>query len=203
MKMLLKSINPGELSKYSLVLIYIAVGWEVLEATDVFIDRFQFSETTFIWLSIVLSLGLVFLLGYTFSRKTKKLKILIVDDHTMVRSGLKNLLENNLNYIVADEASNGIEALLSIEHNTYDVIFTDINMPVMNGIHLCENIKKNNSAVKVIAFSMLNDKITVNQMLEAGASAYLLKSCGIQEIQSAIEKIMNGGSYFSPNLDPI
>lgn len=129
---------------------------------------------------------------------------MVVDDHAMVRSGIKNLISSsNSNYKNIDEASNGIDAL-NLEHsNRYDLIFTDINMPVLDGLELCKNIILENKNAKVVAFSMIEDKQTVKKMLDAGASGYLLKSSGLLELQTAIDKILKGGNYFSTGLEPI
>lgn len=201
--MLFQSIQSSKLAKYYLSIMYIAIGWQILEATDVMISRFQLSESTFLWTTILLVLGLVFLITYTYTNSNKKAQILIVDDHAMVRSGLRNLIAQNSKNNSIDEASNGLEALKLMEKNNYNMVFTDINMPVMSGISLCKNIKEANDKTKVVAFTMKDDTHTVRQMVDAGASGYLLKSCAVQELQAAIQTINSGGNHFSSALQPI
>lgn len=202
--MLLNYFKPLNAKKYPIVFVYLAIGWQVLEAADVFIERYELAEIIFFWISAFLFLGLFFLILYSFSFKKSKIKVLVVDDHAMVRSGIKNLISStNGDYKNIDEASNGFEALNLEQSNKYDLIFTDINMPVMDGVDLCKNIILEDRNAKIVAFTMVDDKQTVKKMLDAGASGYLLKSSGLLELQTAISKILNGGSYFSTGLEPI
>lgn len=202
--MILKYINSFSPKKYSLALVSIALGWQILEASDVFIDRYNLSGILFTYISLFIFLCFLFLVLFSILKNSSPRKILVVDDHAMVRSGIKNLISsassNNKNI---DEASNGFDALSLQQSNKYDLIFTDINMPVMDGVELCKNIILENKEAKVVAFTMIDDKQTVKKMLDAGASGYLLKSSGLLELQTAIAKILNGGSYFSTGLEPI
>lgn len=202
-----KSNKIAQLFKYPILIVYVALSWKVLEAADVFIARFNLPENTFQWVSTADFIGLLIVLGLLVFRRSRKLKVLIVDDHAMVRSGLKNLLlqlqQDKSNFELLDEASNGFNALELVQKHRYDLVFTDINMPAMNGIDLCKNITKENSQVKVVAFSMLDDKVTEKKMLDAGASGYLLKSASLQEIQTAIDVILKGEKYFSNGLAPL
>ncbi len=129
-----------------------------------------------------------------------KVKILLVDDHEMVRAGLKALLERNVNYVVEAEASNGKEALLIIEQNDFDIILTDISMPVIDGIGLTRGIMKIKPQQKVIALTMMDESRYIKQMLQAGASGYLLKHCSYDEINNAIDMVMNGEKYYTPKI---
>lgn len=129
-----------------------------------------------------------------------KIKILLVDDHRMVRSGLRALLERNINYEVTAEAANGKEALLILEENDFDIILTDISMPVVNGIEFTKELIKAKPNLKVIALTMMDESRYIKQMLQAGASGYLLKNCSFDEINDAINKVLAGESYYTPKI---
>lgn len=129
-----------------------------------------------------------------------KIKILLIDDHQMVRAGLKSLIERNVNYVVEAEASNGKEALEIIENNDFDVILTDISMPVLDGIGLTAEIMKIKPQLRVIALTMMDESRYIKQMLRAGASGYLLKNCSYDEITTAIDTVMSGDKYYTPKI---
>lgn len=129
-----------------------------------------------------------------------KIKILLIDDHQMVRAGLKSLIERNVNYVVEAEASNGKEALQIIENNDFDVILTDISMPVLDGIGLTAEIMKIKPQLRVIALTMMDESRYIKQMLRAGASGYLLKNCSYDEITTAIDTVMSGDKYYTPKI---
>ena len=129
-----------------------------------------------------------------------KLKILIVDDHKIVRTGIKYTLEssNKPGYISKiDEASTGYEAVQLCSVNKYDVIFMDINMPDMDGIQACSEIIKETENNNIIAISMNDEEYQVRQMIEAGAKGYLLKNTGPEILNAAIDAVLKGGQYFS------
>lgn len=195
------TIQPNwQLGKYPVIFITSTIGWKILEAADVFIARYQLPDNTFMWLSGFVLLAFVFTIATTVMKKRNVIRILLVDDHAMIRNGLKNLLEMRSGYNVVAETANGFEAINLIKQSKFDIVFTDINMPVMDGMQLCKMIKEHDDDVKVIAYSMHNDSLTVNKMLEAGASSYLLKSCNSDELYKAIENVMQGIPYLSSNL---
>lgn len=130
----------------------------------------------------------------------KGLKILIADDHKLVRTGIRFTLESgNPKEGIAriDEASNGYEALQLATVNEYDIILIDINMPEMDGISSTEKIYKTTKNKNIIALSMHDEEFQIRQMLEAGARGYLLKNTGPEILNAAIETVMKGGQYFS------
>jgi len=129
-----------------------------------------------------------------------KIKILLVDDHQMVRAGLKSLLERNENYVVAAEAANGKEALMILEDDNFDLIITDISMPVIDGIAFAKEAIINNPQQKIIALTMNDESRYIKQMLQAGASGYLLKNCGFEEICIAIDTVMSDEKYYTPRI---
>lgn len=130
----------------------------------------------------------------------EKIKILLVDDHTMVRAGLKALLERNENYNVVAEASNGKEALMVLAENEFDIVLTDISMPVMDGIELTKEILNIRPEVKIIALTMMDESRYIKQMLLAGASGYLLKNSSFDEINTAISEVLKGENYYTPKI---
>jgi DNA-binding NarL/FixJ family response regulator len=133
----------------------------------------------------------------------KKVKILIVDDHPMIRQGIKSLLDDEDRFDVADEAGNGNEALQKLGKNHFDLVIMDIKMPEMNGIEATEEIVKNYPDVKVLAISMYDEQRYIVKMLQAGALGYVLKNTGKQELMTAINTVMDGESYFSQEVSSI
>lgn len=128
------------------------------------------------------------------------MKILLVDDHTLFRNGLKMLLNTLPDYEVTGEASNGKEFLALIENHHYDIIFLDIEMPEMNGIEAAKIATTLKPDLKIITLSMYGDEEYYDQMLEAGAKGFLLKNTDLQEVKTAIDTVMAGGTYFSQEL---
>lgn len=124
-------------------------------------------------------------------------KILLTDDHKIVRDGIKLMLEPQAGIDVVDEAENGERALEILEKELVDIVVMDINMPVMDGITATKKIKEEYPDVKVLALTMSNDDLHIRQMIQAGASGYIMKSAGRSELKAAIDAIMEGKHYFS------
>src|SRR6056297_509966 len=124
-------------------------------------------------------------------------KILLADDHKIVRDGIKLMLEPQAGIDVVDEAENGEKALDILKDQFVDIVVMDINMPVMDGITATKKIKEKFPNVKVLALTMSNDDLHIRQMIQAGASGYIMKSAGRQELKEAINAIMDGKHYFS------
>ena len=133
----------------------------------------------------------------------RKVKILIVDDHPMIRHGIKSLLADEDKYEVAGEAGDGNEAIEKLGKEPYDLVIMDIKMPEKNGIDATEEIVKNYPDVKVLAISMYDEQRYIVKMLQAGALGYILKNTGKQELLSAINTVMKGESYFSQEVSAI
>lgn len=125
------------------------------------------------------------------------IKILLADDHKIVRDGIKLMLEPQAGIDVVDEAQNGIEVLEKLKDQVVDIIVMDINMPEMDGITAARKVKENYPDVKVLALTMSNDDLHIRQMIQAGASGYIMKSAGRKELREAIDEIMAGKHYFS------
>lgn len=131
-------------------------------------------------------------------------KIFLVEDHHIVRYGIKTLLETNSDYIVIGESDNAADLLDQLKNIHVDLVITDISMEGINGIELTKLIRKNtNGAVKVLILSMHADDLYINQCFEAGANGYLLKDFKKTELFSAIEKIMKGEIYISRSVSQI
>jgi DNA-binding NarL/FixJ family response regulator len=128
------------------------------------------------------------------------MKILLVDDHTLFRNGLKMLLDTLPGYEVTGEASNGKEFLELISRYDYDIIFLDIEMPEINGIEAAKRALELKPELKIITLSMYGDEEYYDQMVDAGAKGFLLKNTNLQEVKTAIDTVMNGGNYFSQEL---
>lgn len=127
-------------------------------------------------------------------------RIIIVDDHTLFRSGLKGLLARRSEYEVVGEAGDGAEFIDMLPTVEADVVFMDISMPVMNGAEATERAMAMKPELKIITLSMFGDENYYARMVEAGACGFLPKDSDIMEVTSAIEAVMNGEKYFSPVL---
>jgi len=128
------------------------------------------------------------------------MEILLVDDHTLFRNGLKMLLDTLPGYEVTGEASNGKEFLELIQKHDYDIVFLDIEMPEIGGIEAAGKAIELKPDLKIITLSMYGDEEYYDQMVDAGAKGFLLKNTNLQEVKTAIDTVMNGGNYFSQEL---
>ena len=128
------------------------------------------------------------------------IRVLIADDHTIMRAGLRSLLEKEDQIEVVAEAENGRRAVqLAVEHEP-DVVVMDVSMPDLNGIEATSQVLESLPEAKVIALSMHTDKRFVMGMLRAGASGYLLKDCASQELANAIVSVASNKKYLSPDI---
>jgi len=131
----------------------------------------------------------------------EKINIAIVDDHQIVIDGITSLLEGRHNIHIAATSNSGIEMLQILKEIKIDILLTDIMMPAMNGQELAQQVKAQFPAIKILALSMSGQGFTVNKMIEdADIAGYVLKNIGKQELIHAIEKIANGGIYFSEEV---
>jgi DNA-binding NarL/FixJ family response regulator len=129
-----------------------------------------------------------------------KVKLLVVDDHPILRGGIVSLLEKAENIEVTCEAKNGAEAIKCIEKGMPDVVLMDINMDGKLDVTTTETIKHRWPEIKVLAFSMHKEAQVIRRMLKAGASGYILKNATHQEVLRAIETVMNGSSYYGQEV---
>lgn len=131
------------------------------------------------------------------------IKIVIADDHRIIRDGLKSLLSDEKGIIIIGEAANGEEALIKTHELKPDILMADISMPGMSGIEMTRILCKEDSKTKVLIVSMHDNEDYINQALEAGASGYLLKDSSKEELLKAIKAVQNGETYCSGDVSKI
>ena len=129
-----------------------------------------------------------------------KIKIMIVDDHALMREGLTKILEMEDNLEVVIRAANGNEAIDYIEKNSVDIVLLDINMPNMNGIETLKKMKQMQPEIKIIMLTVYDTREYLIETLNLGANGYMLKDAETDSLIKAIETVYNGGSYIHPNL---
>ena len=129
----------------------------------------------------------------------KNIRILLADDHTVVRKGLRLLLESNGFTVVAD-AADGREAVELAERHTPDVVVMDVAMPTLNGIEAARQITAKLPQTSVVFLSMHSDEAYVLKALKAGARAYLLKDSAEYDLISAVKAVSEGKAFFSPAI---
>jgi DNA-binding NarL/FixJ family response regulator len=132
-----------------------------------------------------------------------KIRILLGDDHTLVRQGFRKILEGRPDCEVVAEASNGRDAVRQAEALEPDVAVLDIGMPLLNGIEATRQITKRHSNIRVLILSMHSDEAYIIQALKAGARGYLLKDSADVELIRGIAAVAAGKSYFSPAVSKI
>jgi DNA-binding NarL/FixJ family response regulator len=130
----------------------------------------------------------------------KPVRILITDDHTLVRAGFRALLQSIEGLEVVAEAGDGREALLLVAAKNPDIVFMDIGMAGLNGLDATARITKDFPAVRVIILSMHTNEEYVLQALRAGAVGYLLKEAGTAELELAVWAVARGETYLSPGV---
>jgi DNA-binding NarL/FixJ family response regulator len=128
------------------------------------------------------------------------IRIVLADDHKIVREGLRSLLEREKDIEVVGEAENGKVAVQLTQTLSPDLVLMDISMPEMDGIEATEEIVAKRPDAKVLALSMHSDKWSVEKMLKAGARGYMLKHSASDELVHAIRSVMNDGIYVSSSL---
>lgn len=134
---------------------------------------------------------------------TSPAKLLLVDDHPMIRRGLSDLLSLEQDVVVIGEANNGLEAITYLKDNPVDLIVLDNNMPVMNGIETLKKIRELDIEGKVLLFTVSDSGKDVQDALEQGVDGYLLKDMEPEDIIKDIRKILRDELVISPSLAPI
>lgn len=130
-----------------------------------------------------------------------KIKVLVVDDHPMVLEGMRSMLLQIEFVTLCGVARNAYEAIESIKLHNPDIVITNINMPEISGIELALKIKNEFSSVKVIAMSTFKERSYISQMIQNGASGYLVKSASKEEIEEAILSVHEGKLYMSLDIN--
>lgn len=128
------------------------------------------------------------------------LKILIADDHAIVRKGLKQILSNSSDMTVAGEAASGAEALAMIREGDWDVVLLDISMPDGNGLDTLKQLKKEKPDLPILMLSIYPEEQYAIRTIKAGVSGYLTKDSAPEELVEAIQKVARGGRYISASL---
>src|SRR6185369_13313193 len=127
-------------------------------------------------------------------------RILIADDHAIVRKGLVQILADSPEAIVVDEASDGKEALAKVEGGDFDLVLLDISMPGRGGLDVLKELKNRNPRLPVLILSMHPEEHYAVRALRSGASGYLTKGSASDELVNAIRKVLSGGKYVSSSL---
>ena len=129
-------------------------------------------------------------------------RIILVDDHSLFRNGLRGLLERNEGFRVVGEASSGEEFLSLLEQESFaaDIVFMDFSMPGLDGAQTTERALARRPDLRIITLSMFGEESYYSRMVEAGARGFLLKDSDIGDVLEAIAAVMGGGSYFLPRL---
>lgn len=130
----------------------------------------------------------------------KKVRVLIVDDHRVVREGLGAILKTKTNIDLVGEAKNGLEAIKFAEELHPDIIIMDISMPKMNGIRATHLIKESRPEIGIVALTMHDDDATIFELVQAGVDGYLLKDADSSEIVKAILTVHRGESIINPKI---
>ena len=128
------------------------------------------------------------------------ISVLLTDDHALVRSGIKRLLEDSKQVRIIGEAESGEEGVKLAQQLEPDVILMDVNMPGIGGVEACRRILQRNPRQKIIVLTIHNEQTFPKRMLEIGARGYLTKECGVDEMISAIVQVHRGGAYITPSI---
>ena len=131
------------------------------------------------------------------------INLLLVDDHKIIRDGIKALLSDINGIQIVGECNNGVEVLDKMSKEAVDVILMDINMPKLNGIEATKTVVDKYPKTNVLALTMHNEEIYISKMLKAGASGYVLKDTNKAELVDAINKVNEGENYFNTEVTEI
>ncbi|MCB1908271.1 MAG: response regulator transcription factor [Rhodocyclaceae bacterium] len=131
---------------------------------------------------------------------SKQIRVLIADDHSIVRQGLRQILSETEDLAVSGEASNGVEALQQVRQDSYDVVLMDVSMPDRNGIDALKLIRKEFPRLPVLMLSMYPEEQYAIRALKAGAAGYLNKQSAPEQLVTAIRQVASGKKYVSASL---
>lgn len=132
-----------------------------------------------------------------------KIKIVLADDHSMIREGIKQLLEIDSNFTVIGQAGDGIECLQLLQKELPDVLLLDVNMPRMNGIEVLEKVKEKNIDIKVLMLTIHNEVDYLLKAVDIGCDGYILKDSDVGLLKKAIISVYNGDIFIQPDLIPV
>ena len=128
------------------------------------------------------------------------IKVLLTDDHALVRTGIRRLLEDSKQVTIVGEAENGEDSLKLAQSLKPDVILMDVNMPGIGGVEACRRILQRDPGQKIIILTIHNEQTFPKRLLEIGAKGYLTKECGVDEMILAIKQVDKGGAYIAPSI---
>lgn len=128
------------------------------------------------------------------------IRVLVVDDHTILRDGIRSLLERQKDMLVVGEAANGLEALQQVEALAPDIVLMDVAMPIMDGLEATPRIKATRPATKVLILTQHDSREYISSLLKAGASGYVLKRAGGREVLAAIRQVNEQGAFLEPDV---
>jgi two-component system invasion response regulator UvrY len=128
------------------------------------------------------------------------ISVLLTDDHVLVRTGIRRLLEDSKQIEIVGEADCGEDSLTLAQQLKPDVILMDVNMPGIGGVEACRRILQRDPSQKIIVLTIHNEQTFPKRMLEIGAKGYLTKECGVDEILLAIKQVNDGGAYIAPSI---
>jgi DNA-binding NarL/FixJ family response regulator len=130
----------------------------------------------------------------------EKIRVVLADDHTVVRQGFRSLLQEDASIDVVGEAENGRDAVLMVKKCLPDVVVLDISMPILNGVQATRQIRKLTPKTKILILSMHKDEEYVREVFQAGALGYILKQTTGPDLISAIKEVNRGNAYISPSI---
>ncbi|MCV2371326.1 response regulator [Roseateles oligotrophus] len=128
------------------------------------------------------------------------LRLLLVDDHSIVREGVRRILEAHEKTWLIDEASNGFDALAFLRSHAVDLVIVDLSMPGLNGVDLIQRIRLQLPHVRILVLSMHAEEQYAMRSFKAGANGYLTKDSATKELLAAVNKLLSGGAYVSASL---
>ncbi len=131
-----------------------------------------------------------------------KIKVMIADDHSLIREGIKQLLEFDGTIEVMAEASNGVDCLKQLKNIHPDVLLLDVNMPEKNGLEVLEEIKRKNYDIKVLILTVHNELEYLLKAVDIGVNGYILKDSESSELKKAIQAVLSGENYIQASLIP-
>lgn len=130
----------------------------------------------------------------------EKYRVIIVEDHAIIREGLRSLLSSTKEFEIVGEAEDGREAIRWIENLKPDLVLTDLSMPTMDGMDVIETTKKKSPKTKVVALTVHRGEEYILATLKAGADGYVLKEASYSELMMAIRSVLKGKHYLSPEI---
>src|SRR5580704_6914292 len=137
------------------------------------------------------------------NKRKKKIRVLLVDDHPVVRKGIRSWLSGTETVEVVDEAVNGLEAVTKVKELSPDIVLMDVDMPKLNGLEATKTIRKECPNTRVVILSMHTNKAVVLQIIQSGAQGYVLKDASPADLLRAIESVDNNEPFFSPYINQI